>query len=113
MLNENIKKGFIEEYLRSKVVAPTTINVVFKKIAPFERKFKKDVSEFNEREVLDMYQVMEFKTVKTLQNYNNYLKAYTLYKNYCENKDEEFCIKISEDEIYMKDSLMEIYIRIL
>lgn len=41
MLNENIKKGFIEEYLRSKVVAPTTINAVFKKIVPFERKFKK------------------------------------------------------------------------
>lgn len=47
MLNENIKKGFIEEYLRSKVVAPTTINVVFKKIAPFERKFKKEDVDVN------------------------------------------------------------------
>ena len=97
MLNENIKKGFIEEYLRSKVVAPTTINAVFKKIVPFERKFKKDVSEFNEREVLDMYQVMEFKTVKTLQNYNNYLKAYTLYKNYCENKTENIFKHITKE----------------
>ena len=34
-------------------------------------------------------------------------------ETFCRKNDEEFCIKISEDEIYMKDSLMEIYIRIL
>lgn len=94
-----MKKGFVEEYLRSKVVAPTTINAVFKKIAPFERKFKKDVSEFNEREVLDMYQKVIVDIGKG--------------ETFCRKNDEEFCIKIGEDKIYMKDSLMEIYIRIL
>lgn len=34
-------------------------------------------------------------------------------ETFCRKNDEEFCIKISKDEIYMKDSLMEIYIRIL
>lgn len=71
------------EYLRSKVVTPTTLNAVFKRVAPFERKLKKDVSKFNENEIVDMYQVMNFKTVKTLQNYNNYLKSYTLYMQHC------------------------------
>ena len=82
MFNENIKNEFIEEYMRSRVVSLTSLNSLFNKVAPFERELHKDVSLFKENEIIDMYKKFDLKTVNTLQNYNNYLKAYCAFVAY-------------------------------
>lgn len=82
MLNESIKQEFIKEYLRSRIVALTSLNGMFNKVKQFELKLSKDVSEFSIDEIIDMYKQFDLKSVNTLQNYNNYLKAYCAFRKY-------------------------------
>lgn len=82
MKNENLKEGFIKDYLRSRVVAQTSLYSLFKKVSPYEHKFKKDCSEFTEEEILQMYKEFMARSHYVLLNYNVILKAYCAWKKY-------------------------------
>lgn len=83
MYNENVKEGFIKDYLKSRVVAKTSLYSLFKKVAPHEEKLDKDCSKFTEEEIIEMYKVFCARSYYVLLNYNVMLKAYcTWMKHY-------------------------------
>ena len=82
MYQSEMKEGFIEDYLRSRFVARTSLNSLFKKTEPFEKENGKDCSQFNENEILKMYTEFNAKTIYVLMNYNTILKAYCAWKKY-------------------------------
>ena len=51
MFKKKQKETFIKEYLRSKVVAETSLYAVFKKTEPFEKELNKDASKFTRDEI--------------------------------------------------------------
>ena len=77
MFNEEQKETFIKEYLRSKVVAETSLYAVFKKTEPFEKKLDKDASTFVRDEILDMLKKFKAKSINSLLNYVIILKHYS------------------------------------
>ena len=77
-----MKEGFIKDYLRSRVVARTSLYSLFRKTEPFEGQNKKDCSQFSKDEVLSMYSAFKAKSIYVLLNYNTILKAYCAWKRY-------------------------------
>lgn len=82
MYNENLKEGFIKDYLRSRVVAQTSLYSLFRKVSPYEHRFKKDCSEFTEKEILKMYKEFKARSHNVLLNYNVILKAYCAWRRH-------------------------------
>lgn len=82
MYNSEEKEGFIKDYMRSRVVARTSLYSLFRKTEPFEEENKKDCSKFNDQEILKMYRDFMAKSVYVLLNYNTILKAYCAWKHY-------------------------------
>ena len=82
MYNENMKEGFIKDYMRTRVVAQTSLYSLFRKVEPYEQKLKKDCSEFTEKEILKMYKEFKARSHNVLLNYNVILKAYCAWKKY-------------------------------
>ncbi len=82
MYNENLKEGFIKDYLRTRVVAETSLYSLFRKVSPYEYKYTKDCSEFTEEEILEMYKEFKARSYNVLLNYNVILKAYCAWKKY-------------------------------
>lgn len=82
MYNSDIKESFIKDYLRSRVVARTSLYSLFRKTEPFEERNSKDCSQFTQDEVLLMYKEFKAKSVYVLLNYNTILKAYCAWKRY-------------------------------
>ena len=82
MYNSEMKEGFIKDYLRSRVVARTSLYSLFRKTESFEDKWNKDCSQFHQDEVLAMYEDFKAKSVYSLLNYNTILKAYCAWKGY-------------------------------
>jgi hypothetical protein len=82
MYNENLKEGFIKDYLRSRVVAQTSLYSLFRKVEPYEHKYNKDCSEFTEEEILKMYEEFKARSYHVLLNYNVILKAYCAWKRH-------------------------------
>lgn len=87
--NEEVKAEFIKDYMRSRVVAATSLSAIFNKTAPFEENLCKDCSQFNEKEILDMYKKFNAKSTSTVENYNVYLKHYTAFRLYYKQVDNE------------------------
>lgn len=79
MFNKEQKEAFIKEYLRSKVVAKTTLYALFKKTEPFETEINKDASVFTREEILNMLAKFKAKSVNSLLNYNIILKHYSRF----------------------------------
>lgn len=79
MFNEAQKEIFIKEYLRSKVVAETSLYAIFKKTEDFEEKLNKDVSKFTRDEILDMLAKFKAKSINSLLNYTIVLKHYSRF----------------------------------
>lgn len=77
MYGDDQKEAFIEEYLRSKVVASTSLYAIFRKTKRFEQDLDKDVSEFNKEEILHMLKSFRSKSVNSLLNYVVILKHYS------------------------------------
>ena len=77
MFDKEQKEAFIKEYLKSKVVAKTSLYAVFRKTEPFEEKLNKDVSQFTREEILDMFAQFRAKSVNSLLNYAIILKHYS------------------------------------
>jgi hypothetical protein len=86
MYQSEMKEGFIKDYMRSRVVARTSLYSLFRKTEPFEGQKKKDCSQFNKDEVLSMYSDFKAKSIYVLLNYNTILKAYCAWRRYY-NKD--------------------------
>lgn len=82
MYQSEMKEGFIKDYIRSRVVARTSLYSLLRKTEPFEEKNQKDCSQFNEDEVLEMYKEFKAKSVYVLMNYNVILKAYCAWRRY-------------------------------
>ena len=79
MFNKAQKETFIKEYLRSKVVAETSLYAVFKKTEDFEEKLNKDISKFTRDEILDMLAKFKAKSINSLLNYTIVLKHYSRF----------------------------------
>ena len=77
-----MKEGFIKDYMRSRVVARTSLYSLLRKTEPFEEKYDKDCSRFNQNEVITMYTEFKAKSVYVLLNYNTILKAYCAWRRY-------------------------------
>lgn len=82
MYNKEAKAEFIEDYMRSRVVAFTSLTGLFKKTEGYEQKFDKDCSQFTKEEIINMYKTFGAKSVSVLENYNVHLKRYTAYRLY-------------------------------
>ena len=94
MYQNEIKESFIKDYMRSRVVAQTSLYSLFKKIEPYEEKFNKDCSQFTKEEILNMYTEFQAKSVHVLLNYNVILKAYCAYKKYYHNMKTDIVLLI-------------------
>lgn len=79
MFNKAQKETFIKEYLRSKVIAETSLYAIFKKTEDFEEKLNKDVSKFTRDEILDMLAKFKVKSINSLLNYTIVLKHYSRF----------------------------------
>lgn len=82
MYEMEMKEGFIKDYMRSRVVAKTSLYSLFRKIEPYEQKLDKDCSQFTKEEVLHIYKEFKAKSVYVLMNYNTILKAYCAWRKY-------------------------------
>ena len=82
MYKKETKEGFIRDYMRSRVVAKTSLYSLFKKTAPFEEQLDKDCSQFTEEEILNMYKEFRARSKFTVFNYNAILKAYCAWVQY-------------------------------
>ena len=82
MYQSEMKEGFIKDYMRSRVVARTSLYSLFRKTEPFEESKAKDCSYFDKDEVLSMYTGFKSKSIYVLLNYNTILKAYCAWRRY-------------------------------
>lgn len=82
MYQSEMKEGFIKDYMRSRIIARTSLYSLLRKTEPFEEKNKKDCSQFTEQEILGMYKEFKAKSVYVLMNYNTILKAYCAWRRY-------------------------------
>lgn len=89
MYNKEQKEGFCKEYLKSRVIAKTSLYGFFNRIAPYEENLGKDIVNFSREEALDMYRWIGSRSVYTLMNNNTILKAYYAWKRYYYGVDNE------------------------
>ena len=82
MYQSEMKEGFIKDYMRSRVIARTSLYSLFRKTEPFEENKCKDCSYFDQDEVLSMYTDFKAKSIYVLLNYNTILKAYCAWRRY-------------------------------
>jgi hypothetical protein len=82
MYQNEMKEGFIKDYMRSRVVAKTSLYSLFRKVEPFEEKLDKDCSRFTKEEILTMYKEFGAKSIYVLLNYNTIIKAYCAWMKY-------------------------------
>lgn len=89
MYQKEMKEGFIQDYLRSRVIQETTLRAIFKKTERFEFALGKDCSMFCKDEALSMFKGFKSKSVYVLLNNNTVLKAYCAWrKHYHEHELE-------------------------
>lgn len=82
MYQSEIKESFIKDYMKSRVVAKTSLYSLFRKTEKYEESLNKDCCQFTPDEVLEMYKDFEAKSVFVLLNYNVILKAYCAWQKY-------------------------------
>ena len=100
MYQKEMKEGFCESYLRSRIIQKTSLYGLFRKIEPYEEKLQKDASEFTKDEALEMYTDLRSRSVYTLMNNNVILKAYYAWRKHYHGVDIESAYeKISIDDL--------------
>lgn len=82
MYQSEIKESFIKDYMKSRVVAKTSLYSLFRKTEKYEENLNKDCCQFTQDEVLEMYKDFQAKSVFVLLNYNVILKAYCAWQKY-------------------------------
>jgi hypothetical protein len=100
MYQNEMKEGFIKDYLRSRVIQKTTLYGLFRKIEPYEEDLQKDISEFTRDEALAMYTGLKSRSIYTLMNNNTVLKAYCAWVKYHHGlKADDVYEKITIDDL--------------
>lgn len=87
----------MKEYSRSRIISDTSLNSLLNRVRAIERKKKKSIAYFSKEEILKMYKDFNLTSVNTLQNYNNYLRAYCNFIIYKENKGCNCFASINKD----------------
>ena len=82
MYQTEMKEGFIEDYLRSRVASKTSLYGLFRKLEYFEKENEKDCSQFSIMEALNVFNSFQSRSVYTLLNNVVILKAYCRYMQY-------------------------------
>lgn len=82
MYQTEMKEGFIEDYLRSRVVSKTGLYGLFRKLEYFEIELNKDCNQFTIEEALEVFTKLQSRSVYTLLNNVVILKAYCRYVSY-------------------------------
>ena len=120
MYQSEMKEGFIKDYMRSRVVARTSLYSLFRKTEPFEESKDKDCSYFSQDEVLSMYTNFKAKSIYVLLNYNTILKAYCAWRRYYqkENVSESYenmniellkpCVPADSNKFLSREEITEI-----
>lgn len=96
-MNDDIKREFIKEYCRSRIVSETSLNGVLNKIQLKEKEIGKEVIDFSQKDIIAMYKEFNLTSTNTLQNYNNYLKAYCDFVIYKTNNGTNNFTSINKD----------------
>lgn len=99
MYNSEMKEGFIKDYIRSRVVAQTSLYSLFRKTEQYEEQFKKDCCEFTEKEIIKMYKEFQSRSYHVLLNYNVILKAYCAWKKYYHGLENEIAYDLITADI--------------
>lgn len=89
MYQSEMKEGFIKDYMRSRVVAQTSLYSLFRKTQKYEEELHKDCCQFTQNEILEMYKKFQAKSVFVLLNYNVILKAYCAWQKHYNNLNTE------------------------
>lgn len=82
MYQSEVKESFIVDYMKSRVIAETSLYSLFRKTQKYEENLKKDCCQFTQAETLEMYKDFKAKSVFVLLNYNVILKAYCAWQKY-------------------------------
>lgn len=98
-MNENMKEGFCQDYLRSRIIQKTSLYGLFRKIESCEEKLQKDVSEFTKEEAFAMYTGLKSRSVYTLMNNNTILKAYCAWLRYHHGLGSDVYEQINIDDL--------------
>lgn len=93
----DIRSEFIKEYSRSRIISDTSLNSLLNRVAKIEKEKDKNIISFSEQEILEMYRSFNLTSVHTLQNYNNYLKAYCDFIIYKTNDGNNNFTGINKD----------------
>jgi hypothetical protein len=100
MYQKEMKEGFCESYLRSRIIQKTSLYGLFRKIEPYENRLQKDASLFTKDEAIKMYIELKSRSVYTLMNNNTVLKAYYLWRKHYYGVDVESAYEnISIDDL--------------
>lgn len=83
MYNEDRKQRFYEFKLKT-VASVTPLVPRFKRVAPFEHMYQKDLCDFNLNEITEMYKLFKFTTLESIIVVNNTLTQYT---DWCVNEN--------------------------
>lgn len=93
----DIRNEFIKEYSRSRIISDTSLNSLLNRVGKIASEKGKDIISFSESEILEMYKGFNLTSVNTLQNYNNYLKAYCDFVVYKTQKGNNNFADINKD----------------
>ena len=120
MYQSEMKEGFIKDYMRSRVVAKTSLYSLFRKVEPYEEKLGKDCSRFTKEEIVNMFAEFKAKSVYVLLNYNTMLKAYCAWIKHYHGLQNEIayeelnieilrpCIAESANKLLTREEVTEI-----
>ena len=118
MYQSETKESFIKDYMKSRIVAETSLYSLFRKTEKYEESLDKDCCQFTQDEILTMYKEFQAKSVYVLLNYNVILKAYCAWKKYYFNLETEIAYEgitkdmldplIPERKVLSRDDVIEI-----
>ena len=120
MYQQEMKEGFIRDYLKSRVIQQTTLYALFRKTAPFEQEYNKDCCVFTKDEALKMFMEFKSKSVYVLLNNNTILKAYCAYMKYYHGMSSDIayeditiddlkpCVAESKNKLLTREDLLDI-----
>ena len=99
MYNKEEKEGFIQDYIRSRIIQKTSVIGLFRKIQSHEENLNKDVCKFTKDEALQMYKSLGSRSVYTLLNNNVILKAYCAWQKHYNGLDT----KVAYEDLTIDD----------
>ena len=120
MYQSEMKEGFIESYLKSRVVAKTSLYGLFRRLERFEIELSKDCSQFSKNEIIQIFTELKSRSIYTLLNNVVILKAYCRYLQYYHKTDttnvyEEMtiedlrpCVNEKANRLLSRDEVTEI-----